>query len=189
MKWRFAAIFLLAFALLQALWWANDCASRFRLAVLATAQVVSPIVNGWWLEYDPPGKAGEAVFRAGDRKLHLLLQLPALSMGLVPFLALVLATPGLGIKRAAVAGAAGGVLYLLIDVAVVLAYPLIMDRPNALKDTLGVFSGLMAFVVAPLGLWFALTYSTLRSLWGLSPLPPLSPPRPARPPARGRRRA
>ena len=37
------------------------------------------------------------------------------------------------------------------------------------KDTLGVFSGLVAFVVGPLGLWFILTYPALRSVWQLGP--------------------
>ena len=99
----------------------------------------------------------------------MLLQLPALSMGLVPFVSLVLATPGQGVKRAALNVVLGSGLYFLVHVIVLLAYPLIMDRPNAVKDTLGVFTGLMAFVVAPLGLWFVLTYPALRSLWQLSP--------------------
>jgi hypothetical protein len=30
-----------------------------------------------------------------------------------------------------------------------------------------VFTGLLAFVVAPLGLWFIMTYSALRQLWHL----------------------
>jgi hypothetical protein len=37
---------------------------------------------------------------------------------------------------------------------------------------MGVFTGLMAFVVAPLGLWFVLTYSALRPLWQLTLKPP-----------------
>jgi hypothetical protein len=81
----------------------------------------------------------------------------------------VVATPGLGLKRTVIALAAGSALYFLIHVAVVLSYPLIMDRPNIFKDTLGVFSGLVAFVVAPLGLWFVLTYPALRALWQLMP--------------------
>jgi hypothetical protein len=168
MKWRFAGVFLLAFALLLVAWWAIDFARWYRVAVLSTAQFLSPIVNGWWLDFDQPGAAGDAIFRSGERKLHLLIQLSSLSMGVVPFLALVLATPGLGLRRASVAAVVGSVLYLLIDVAVVLAYPFIIDRPNVLKDTLGVFSGLVAFVVAPLGLWFVLTYPALQALWGLS---------------------
>jgi hypothetical protein len=168
-KWRFAGVFLVAFAALLTVWWAIDFARFYEAAVLAAARVVSPIVNGWWLDYGRPGSAAEAVFRSGQRELKMLLQLPALSMGLVPFIALVTATPGIGVKRAAITALAGSLLYWLIDVIVVLVYPLIMDHPNMFKDTMGVFSGLVAFVVAPLALWFVLTYPVLRPLWQLTP--------------------
>lgn len=173
MKWRFAVIFLLTFAILIGVWWWFDVATRYRGATLATAQLVSPVVNGWWLDYDRPGLPSDVVFRRADRELPMLLQLPALSMGLMPFLSLVVATPGLGWKRAGVTAATGTLLYFLIDVIIVLAYPPIMDRPNVVKDTLGVFSGLVAFVVAPLGLWFVLTYPALRSVWQLGPRQPV----------------
>jgi hypothetical protein len=169
MKWRFAGKFLLCFAILVALWAALDLAQLYRSAVLATVQLVSPVVNGWWLDYDVPGFVDPVVFRTGNRQLPMLLQLPALSVGLMPLLSLVVATPGLRPLRTIATGALGVALYFLLDVAVVLAYPAIMDRPNAIKDTLGVFTGLVAFAVAPLGLWFALTYPTLRSIWQLSP--------------------
>lgn len=168
MKWRFAAKFLVSFALLLVVWWWVDFANLYRLGVLRTVQGLSPMVTGWWLEVDQPNPLGDAVFRLGSQQLAMLLQLPALSMGLVPLISLVLATPGLGAKSAAIRAAAGAALYLLLDVAVILAYPLIMDRPNVVKDTLGVFTGLLAFVVAPLGLWFIVTYSALRPLWQLT---------------------
>jgi len=169
MKWRFAGTFLLTFAVLLTLGWIVDFANLYRTGVLAIAQVLSPVVNGWWLDYDRPGLVADVVFRTGDRQLAMLLQLPTLSVGLMPFLSLVAATPGQGLKRAAIAAVLGSLLYFLLDVVVVLVYPFIMDRPNVLKDTLGVFSGLLAFVVAPLGLWFVLTYPTLRTLWQLGP--------------------
>lgn len=173
MKWRFAGTFLVMFAVLLVVWWRFDVATRYRSAALATAQLVSPVVNGWWLDYDRPELVNDVTFRRGDRELPMQLQLPALSMGLMPFLSLVLATPGLRWKRATVTAIGGAVLYFLVHVLVVLAYPLIMDRPNVVKDTLGVFSGLVAFVVAPLGLWFVLTYPALRSIWQLEPKGPV----------------
>ncbi len=169
MKWRFAGTFLTSFALLLVLWWWLDVAVLYRLAVLRTVQLLSPWVNGWWLQVDQPNPVGDVVFRSGNRQLAMLLNLPALSMGLVPLLSLVVATPGLGVTRGALRAAVGAVLYYLLDVAVILAYPWIMDRPNAVKDTLGVFTGLLAFVVAPLGLWFIVTYTALRPLWQLTP--------------------
>lgn len=167
MKWRFAGKFLLSFAVLIVLWARIDFGTYYRSAALAVVQFFSPLVNGWQLEHDQPGAVADIVFRSGNSELPMLLQLPALSMGLVPFVSLVVATPGQGAKRMAVNVALGSVLYFLIHVIVILAYPLIMDRPNTIKDTLGVFTGLMAFVVAPLGLWFVLTYAALRSLWKL----------------------
>jgi len=169
MKWRFAGRFLLVFGVLLVVWSAINFANFYRSAVLATVQLLSPIVNGWWLEYDRPGQLDDIIFRSGTHELAMLLQLPALSMGLVPLLSLIVATPGQGVKRTTLNAVLGCVFYFLIHVVVVLAYPLIMDRPNVVKDTLGVFTGLMAFVVAPLGLWFVLTYPALRSLWQLTP--------------------
>jgi hypothetical protein len=167
-KGRFAAKFLLAFAALLVLWWWVDFTDLYRIAVLRSVQLLSPVVNGWWLEFDRPNPVGDVVFRAGKQQLAMLLQLPALSMGFVPLLSLILATPGFGLRQAAIRSGLGAVLYFTLDVAVILAYPFIMDRPNVVKDTLGVFTGLLAFVVAPLGLWFALTYSALRPLWELT---------------------
>jgi hypothetical protein len=167
MKWRFAGKFLLTFTVLLVVWWRCDVATRYRGAALATVQAASPVVNCWWLDYDRPGLSTGAVFRRNDRELPMLLQLPALSMGLMPFLSLVVATPGLGWRRAGGTALVGALLYFLVDVLVVLVYPPIMDRPGLITDTLGVFSGLVAFVVAPLGLWFVLTYPALRSVWQL----------------------
>ena len=172
MKWRFAIKFLIAFAVLLVLWSWINFAHLYRNAVLIAVQQVSPMVNGWWLEFDKPNVIGDVVFRFGNRQLAMLVQLPALSMGLVPLLSLITATPGMRARQLALRGLIAAVLYFLIDVAVVLVYPLIMDQPNVFKDTMGVFTGLMAFVVAPLGLWFVLTYSALRPLWQLTCKPP-----------------
>ncbi len=169
MKWRFAGKFLLAFAVLIVAWGRIDFGERYRAAVLATVQFLSPFVSGWWLAYDTPGRPGEAFFRFQDQELPMLLQLAALSMYFIPFVSLVVATPGQGVKRCVANVLLGSLLYFLVHVVVVLAYPLIMNRPNAVKDTLGVFTGLMAFVVAPLALWFILTFPALRSLWQLGP--------------------
>ncbi len=168
MKWRFAAKFLAAFTVLLVLWSWSNFAHLYRNATLILVQQVSPFVNGWWLEFDKPNPVGEIVFRFGNQELAMLVQLPALSMGLVPLLSLIVATPGMRLRQTAIRAATAAMLYFLIDVAVVLAYPLIMHHPNVLKDTMGVFTGLIAFVVAPLGLWFIVTYSALRPLWKLT---------------------
>jgi hypothetical protein len=172
MKWRFAIKFLIAFAVLLVLWSLINFAHLYRNAVLIAVQQVSPMVNGWWLEFDKLNVVGDVVFRFGNRQLAMLVQLPALSMGVVPLLSLIVATPGMRARQLMLRCLIGAVLYFLIDVAVVLVYPLIMDQPNKFKDTMGVFTGLMAFVVAPLGLWFVLTYPALRPVWQLTLKPP-----------------
>ena len=168
MKWRFAVKFLISFAVLTVLWAGSDFGIHYRTAVLAVVQFLSPAVNGWILEHDQRGAIADIVFRSGTRALPMQLQLPALAMGLLPFASLVVATPGQSVRRTAASVTLGSVLYFASDVILVLVYPLIMDRPNAIKDTLGVFSGLIVVVVAPLGLWFVLTYSALRSLWQIN---------------------
>lgn len=179
MKWRFALKFLAAFTGLVVVWWRLDVAEHYRAAALATARLVSPIVNGWWLEYDRPGLVDQVVFRSGGEQMPMLLQLQALSMGLMPFLSLVAATPGLRLRRGLGTAALGAALFFLVHVLIVLVYPLIMNRAAGgsalstavafVQDTMGVFSGLIAFVVAPLGLWFGLTYPVLRSVWRVEP--------------------
>ena len=169
MKWRFAFKFLFGFAVFLVLWWWLDVAAHYRRATLSVVQLLSPPVNGWHLEFDTPNPVGDVVFRSGKQQLAMLLQLEALSIGIVPLLSLVLATPGLRIHQVALRGLGAAALYFFLDVLVILAYPWIMDRPNLVKDTMGVFTGLLAFVVAPLALWFAVTYSALRPLWQLTP--------------------
>jgi hypothetical protein len=65
---------------------------------------------------------------------------------------------------AALIGIAG---FFLLDLLVVLLYPLLVTRPNAVTDITGTFLGLLTFVGAPIILWFALTFERLRSVWRL----------------------
>lgn len=184
MKWRFAGIFLTTFAALTALWWATDFGEIYRDVTLAVVQVISPVINGWFLEFDRPGLGATATFRRGSQTLPMALQLPALSMGLMPLLSLIAATPGQSLNRLLLATLSGCLLYFAVDVVVVSIYPFFMDQRmgaapqsflDIVKDTVGVFSGLIAFVVAPLAIWFIVTYRTLRSLWQLT-LPPAAAP-------------
>lgn len=167
MKGRFALRFLLTFTVLIALWWRLDVPGQYRLVALATTQSISPIINGWWLDFDQPGMIDSVVFRRENVQMPMLLNVSLLSMSLMPFLSLMAATPGMGWRRGPLVAGLGVLLFFLFHQAVLLTYPWIMDRPNFLKDTVGIFSGLVAFVVGPLGLWFALTYPTLRSVWQL----------------------
>lgn len=166
MKGRFALIFLLTFALLVPFWWLTNFGHIYEVAVIRIAALLSPLVNGWFLE-PTPSAATAGVFRRGTEQMDMMLQLPALSMGLMPLLSLIAATPNQDARRLVTAMALGVVLYFGVDVAIVLTYPYILDHPNRLKDTLGVFSGLVGFVVAPLGIWFVLTFQALKPVWQL----------------------
>jgi hypothetical protein len=168
MKWRFALRFLAAFAVLVVAWWISDFAVFYRTVALWTTQWLSPLTNGWTLLYGLPDLGEEVVYRRGPDELPLYLDLQTLSMSLMPYLSLVAATPGLGWKRGFVAVFGGSVAFFFVHIAVLLAYPFILDDPNLFKETLGVFSGLVAFVGAPLALWFVFTYPALRRVWGLT---------------------
>ncbi|MEO8605087.1 MAG: hypothetical protein ABI629_21145, partial [bacterium] len=66
------------------------------------------------------------------------------------------------------ARAAIGVAALFaLDLLVLLLYPWLVGNPNAVTDITGTFLGLLTFVGAPVILWFALTYRSMRDVWQL----------------------
>lgn len=177
MKLRFALRFLATFTILVPLWWQLGVGEAYRDAILVVVRILSPVVNGWFLEI-----AAEApTFRRGAESMPLYLNLPAIAMGLMPLWSLIVATGGQNAKQVARRIFSAAVLYFAVDTLVVLAYPYFMYDPGRFKDTVGVFSGMVAFVVAPLGIWFVVTYPTLQSLWQIGATPPDGPaPREAR---------
>jgi hypothetical protein len=177
MKWRFAGVFLVTFSVLTAFWAVTDFGDTYRVLVLTIAQAIGPVLHGWFLEFDTPGLAWQAAFKRGSETLPMPLRLSEISMGLMPLVSLIVATPGQTWRRALLAALAGCAIFCLLDAFVVAIFPLFMDQRlggapqtflHVVKDTVGVFSGLVAFVVAPLGIWFVLTYPALRSLWQLT---------------------
>ncbi len=88
-------------------------------------------------------------------------------MAQVPLLALIWATPGLGFRGTLVRSIVGLVAFFLVHVSVLLVYPVLLANPNWFMDTIGVFTGLLSFVLAPQLLWFVLTYTRLKELWQL----------------------
>lgn len=167
MKWRFAAKFLLTFAGLIPLWWALSLGEWYRDAIHLAVGWASPLVTGWWLDTGDVATGGRAVFRRSGAEVPLLLNLPAIAMSLMPLTSLLAATPAQSLRLLALRLPIAVGACLLLHSAVVLVFPWIVHEPNAIKDTLGVFTGLLAFVVAPLGVWFTLTYPTMRALWGI----------------------
>lgn len=167
MRWRFAVKFLATFAAVIPLWWALSLGELYRDAVHLIVGWTSPLLTGWWLDAGAVSSGGHALFRRGADEVPLLLNLPAIAMSLMPLTSLLVATPGQSLRLLAVRLPLAVGLCLAIHAAVVLAFPWIVHEPNPVKDTVGVFSGLLAFVVAPLGVWFGLTYPTMRGLWGI----------------------
>jgi hypothetical protein len=168
-KALFVLRFLTAFALLIVLGWSTNAQQHYARLLAACARIASPLVNGWWLEERAGGSGVELWFRHGVSELRLLLSLESLALGLLPLLALLSATPGLGLRRAAVAALIGGAAFFTLDLVVVLLYPLLVSSPNALTDITGTFLGLLTFVGAPIILWFVLTFDRLRQVWRLGP--------------------
>lgn len=166
-KSAFILRFLGVFAVLIVIGATVNAPSYYGRALATATRITSPAINGWWLEERPATSGSKLWFRAGTAELRLLLSLESLSLGLLPFFALLGATPGLKLRRLLTAAAIGALAFFLLDLVVVLLYPLLVTRPNAVTDITGTFLGLLTFVGAPIILWFALTFDRLRGVWRL----------------------
>jgi hypothetical protein len=164
----FVARFLVLFAVLTIGGWALDAPARYATILAGAAGVTSPVATGWWLEPRPGAAGGTGLwYRSGEQGIPLQLSLEALALGFLPLLALLGATPGIATRRA-LGGVALGVAGLfLLDLLVLVLYPLLVSRPNPLTDIAGGFLGLLTFVGGPVILWFVLTYDRMQSVWRL----------------------
>lgn len=162
-KLRFLCTFLLTFALLLVAWQRIDAGRCYTRGLLASAAVVGPALHGWVLETGPE-PATHAAWVHGDRHVRAALQFDALAVGLVPMLALLLATPALTLRRRAALLVAGAVLCFVLDTIIVALFPLLVFYKNAFTDVLGTFLGVIGFVGAPVIIWFALTFRQLQQI-------------------------
>jgi hypothetical protein len=165
-KWRFLGLFLLAFAAFLVVWRATDAARYYTNALLWFAGLVGPMLHGWVLEIPQPGH-GSPTWVHGNEAVQAAIQFDALSVGVVPVLALLAATPGLRWRRRIGLMGLGALLGFAVDTLVVALFPLLVFYKNAFTDVIGTFLGLIAFVGAPVIIWFALTF---RELQGWLPL-------------------
>jgi hypothetical protein len=166
-KWRFLGLFLIAFAAMLAAWRAADASRFYTGGLLRLAGVVGPMLHGWILE-DGAAAHGKPTWVHGGDSVEAALQFDALAIGVVPVLALLAATPGVRWRRRFGLMVAGGLLCFTVDTLVVALFPLLVFYKNAFTDVTGTFLGLIAFVGAPVIIWFALTFRELQA-W----LPPL----------------
>ncbi|MCK6553556.1 hypothetical protein L6Q96_03060 [Candidatus Binatia bacterium] len=168
-KIRFLAVFLSVFAVLLVVWRLTPLAQWYTDAMIAVGSIAGPALHGWVLR--PPSQPGGAPswVRGGDR-VDLAIQFDALAVGVVPLLALLAATPGLGARRRAILMGVACIINVLIDGLIVALFPLLVYYKNAFTDVIGTFLGIVAFVGAPVIIWFALTFRELKPM-----LPSLRP--------------
>ena len=167
-KTRFILIFLGSFALLLFFWRLTAVGRWYTDGVLGVAGIVGPLLHGWVLE--PPAGDTPPMWARGADQVRTAIQFDALAVGLVPLMALLMATPGLSWFRRGVRIATGIALSLLVDSLIVALFPLLVFYKNPFTDVIGTFLGLVAFVGAPVIIWFGLTFHELRG-W----LPALAP--------------
>jgi hypothetical protein len=157
-KVRFLAIFLVAFAIVLVLWRALDVTRWYTAGLLGVAGFIGPILHGWVLETP----AGRPVWLHGEASVQAALQFDALAVGIVPLLALFVATPGLSLMRRSWLMGAGTLLCFGVDALIVALFPILVFYTNPLTDVVGTFLGLLGFVGLPFIVWGTLTFRDLR---------------------------
>ena len=161
-KGRFLATFLVLFAALLGGWSATNGAYWYSRGLVSAAATMGPPIHGWVLVADPTG--GQPSWVSGSYSVRTAIQFDALAVGVVPALALLGATPGLGWLRRVIYLVAGGGLCFLIDTLIVALFPLLVFYKNPFTDVVGTFLGLVGFVGAPVIVWGALTFRQLQRM-------------------------
>lgn len=160
-KGRFLLVFLAAFGVLLVVWSRSGAGEWYSRALLGAASVAGPMTHGWILEAaQAPGKRPAWVH--GGARVDLQIQFEQLSVGVVPLIALLLATPGVAVGRRLRQIALGLASVFLIDLAIVVLFPLLVYYQNDFTDIAGTFLGLVGFVGAPAIVWFTLSFRELR---------------------------
>jgi hypothetical protein len=159
-KARFLVSCLVIFGILLLLWKLTDASQWYTEAMVTVAGFIGPLLHGWVLEPNPQG--GPPTWVLGTNRVDLSIQFDALAVGLVPLLALLAATPGLGVRRRIVLMLIGTFLNVLVDALILALFPLLVFYKNPFTDVVGTFLGLIAFVGAPVIIWFGLTFRELQ---------------------------
>ncbi|MBI3785979.1 MAG: hypothetical protein HY270_21515 [Deltaproteobacteria bacterium] len=162
-KLQFFGVFLISFAILLVIWGVTPAARWYTGAVLAGAGTLGPLMHGWVLSVPPTGQ-GKPVWSSGQNQVQASIQFDAMAIGLVPLIALLIATPGVPWGRRLGRVALGLIFNFFIGVIIVAMFPLLVFYQNAFTDVLGTFLGLIAFVGAPAILWFVLSFRELQGV-------------------------
>lgn len=158
-KGRFLAAFFVLFAILLVLWSQSQASEAYTGLLLGVAGPVGAATHGWILERNAQGAAA---WVHGAARVDLSIQFDALGVGLVPLIALLGATPAIAPRRRALLIAVGIVICFAFHLLVVVLFPLLVFYQNPFTDVVGTFLGLTSFVGAPVIIWFALVFSTIR---------------------------
>ncbi len=158
-KGRFLASFFTLFAVLLVLWTSSQASNLYTDLLLGVSAPLGAATHGWILER---AAEGPPVWVHGSARVDLSIQFDALGVGLIPLIALLGATPATGWRRRVLPIVAGALLCFAFHVVVVVLFPLLVYHKNAFTDVLGTFLGLTSFVGAPVIIWFALSFSTIR---------------------------
>jgi len=170
-KTRFLFNCLVIFGMLLLAWKLTQASRWYTAGMLAVAAAIGPAIHGWVLEPDPDGE-GKPTWARGSKRVDLTIQFDALAVGVVPLLALLAATPGIALQRRLLLMLAGTALNFLVDGVILALFPLLVFYKNAFTDVIGTFLGLIAFVGAPVIIWFSLTFRELQqALPSLRPRP------------------
>jgi len=158
-KARFLAVFFTLFAALLVLWTHLQANHVYTDLLLSLCGPIGAATHGWILER---GTQGPPAWVRGSARVDLSIQFEALSVGLVPLIALLGATPGISARRRGVLILAGVALCFVFHAFVVVLFPLLVYYKNPFTDVIGTFLGLISFVGAPVIIWFALVFPTIR---------------------------
>ncbi|HYD49962.1 MAG TPA: hypothetical protein VEB21_16510 [Terriglobales bacterium] len=159
-KGRFLLAFLLCFAVLLVVWSRIDAGRWYTDAMLQVAAIIGPITHGWILE--PAAEGARPKWVHGRASVDLQIQFEALAVGIVPLIALLSATPAIALAARLWRIAVGIALCFVIDVIILVLFPLLVYYQNDFTDIAGTFLGVIGFVGAPAIIWFVLTFPQLR---------------------------
>jgi hypothetical protein len=159
-KARFLAGFFVLFAIILVVWTRIDASVWYTSVLLAVGGTVGPVIHGWVLEQSGPATAAWVY---GTARVDLSIQFDALAVGQVPLAALLGATPGIALPRRAALMLAGFALCFAFHAFVVALFPLLVFYKNPFTDVVGTFLGLVAFVGAPVIIWFFLAFDEIRT--------------------------
>lgn len=169
----FLAKFLLAAGVLFALWTLARMSDPYSRLVLLVADPLMWLFSGFHVDAVNPTHNGVDVFiRKGEERILMPLQPRELFSGVIPFLALVLASRNLQMTARLRAIAIGVAVLFVFHVGLMVLGPFLStpheDWVNRIIDVTYGFYGLVGYAALPFLLWYALT----RPTEGVEPLVP-----------------